>query len=166
MRPRTCAGLPPNLHEPAYSACSPCQSTFQGLQVLLSSRDKKPLTGDIGSATSRAVTQKRPIRFAAMPPERVNSQVPGCIGLVSAVAGSAVKSPNSIRPVFRMEMSDDHQVNEFVHRCCCQLFGIQAQFKYCFLLLRGEAARQIPLELFHQYRHAFIAPAFVADGIF
>src|SRR3954447_21665412 len=142
MRPRTCAGLPPNLHEPAYSACSPCHSTFHGLQVLLSSRDKKPLTGDIGSATSRAVTQKRPIRFAAMPPERVNSQVPGCMGLVSAVAGSAVKSPNSIRPVFRMEMSDDHQVDEFVHRRCREVFGIQAKVQNQLLLLGGEAARQ------------------------
>src|SRR4051812_49217265 len=165
MRPRTCAGLPPSLHEPAYSARSPCQSTFHGLQLLLSARDRNPLTGDIGSATSWAVMQKRPIRFAAMPPERVNSQVPGCIGLVSAVAGSAVKSPNSIRPVFRIEMSDDHQVDEFVHRCCCQLLGIQAQFKNQFLLLGGEAARQIDLELFHQYRHAFAAAAFVADRI-
>src|SRR6185436_1950905 len=121
MRPRTCAGLPPSLHEPAYSARSPCQSTCQGLQVFLSSRDRKPLTGDIGSATSCAVMQKRPIRLAAMPPERVNSHVPGCMGLVSAVAGRALSIPTSIRPIFRIEMSDDHHVYEFVHRCCCQL---------------------------------------------
>src|SRR5258708_4286829 len=102
MRPLTSAAFPPSRHEPEYCPRSPCHSIFQSLQLLLSSRDRKPLTGDIGSAMSVAVMQKRPIRFAAMPPERVNSQVPGCIGLESAQAGSAEENPNSNKAAVRI----------------------------------------------------------------
>src|SRR5260221_12330856 len=114
MRPLTWAGFPPSRQEPEYCARSPCHSTFQSPQPPLSSRERKPLTGDIGSAMSTAVMQKRPMRLAAMPPERVNSHVPGCIGLESACAANAADIPSSIRAVVRINGSDDHQVDEFV----------------------------------------------------
>src|SRR5258706_6190412 len=114
MRPLTWAGFPPSRREPDYSARSPCHSTFQSPQPPLSSRERKPLTGDMGSAMSAAVMQKRPMKLAAMPPERVNSHVPGCIGLESAHTGRAAQNPSSSRAADCIENSDDHQIYELV----------------------------------------------------
>src|SRR5579859_2685229 len=141
MRPLTCAALPPSSQDPEYSPRSPCHSTFHCWHRPFSSRDRNPFTGDIGSAMSRAVMQKRPMRFAAMPPERVNSHVPGCIGLASAHAGSAANSPSSTKAVVRIGGSDDHHVDEFVDRRGGEPAGIQAQVENRRLLLGGEAPR-------------------------
>src|SRR5258707_2513243 len=150
MRPLTWAGFPPSWHEAEYCPRSPCHSIFQSLQPLFSSRERKPFTGDIGSAISAAVMQKRPIRFAAMPPERVNSHVPGCIGLESAHTGSAADSASSMSAADRIGTSDDHHVHELVDRCRGQLFWIGAQREDRLLLLDREAPCQVGLEFLYQ----------------
>src|SRR5258706_12210334 len=138
MRPLTWAGFPRSWHEAEYCPRSPCHSIFQSLQPLFSSRERKPFTGDMGSAMSAAVMQKRPMKLAAMPPERVNSHVPGCIGLESAHTGRAAQNPSSSRAADCIENSDDHQIYELVDRRGGQFFGVQAQFEDRLLLLGRE----------------------------
>src|SRR6267143_6564955 len=103
MRPLTSTIWYFQRHVPEYCARPACHSIFQLLHCFFSSRATKPLTGDIGSPMSAAVTQKRPIRFAAIPPERVNSQVPGCMGLESASAGAQSADPKKRANAGRIE---------------------------------------------------------------
>src|SRR5712671_5709273 len=135
MRPLTRTTSPASRQDPEYSPRSPCHSTFHCRHWLFCSRDRNPLTGDIGSAMSVCVMQKRPMRFAAMPPERVNSQVPGRIGLESARTGSTVHSASSMKRALRIGALDNHHVDEFVDRHCGQLLCIQAQVENRVLLL-------------------------------
>src|SRR5688572_23812027 len=68
-------------------------------------------------------------------------------------------------PGFGSWRSYDEKVDELVHRrggepCC-----VHAKREDGLLLLGREAAREVALELLHQDRHAFLAPALVADRV-
>src|SRR3954465_8622394 len=58
-----------------------------------------------------------------------------------------------------------HEVDEFMDRRRLQALLIHAQVGYRPLLLGREAPRQVALELLDQERHAFLAPALVADRV-
>src|SRR5688572_26798151 len=57
------------------------------------------------------------------------------------------------------------QVDELAHRGRRQPLGVEAQLEDPLLLRGREAPREIGLELLHQHRHAFLAPALVADRV-
>src|SRR5436190_21170719 len=59
-----------------------------------------------------------------------------------------------------------HEVDEFMDRRRLQALLIHAQLEDRLLLLGREAPRQVALELLDQERHAFLAPALVADRVF